>query len=282
MMRPVHYRLLALLLVAALMVGCSSDSGTDTTLKQGDPNNPAFLAMKAEVGTVLDSLAGKGFEPLTNPWGFPIDITTEWKDKFPHHPDDTMEYNHDEDGWYSFYLGSFATSSNTSLVDSVLFIQEGIPVYHYNAHTTDIEFREHVVSTYDGESQSYNEWSNDIEATYSDVNGSVVTVDAQCEMSQDEYVSDGSTSEHESFQYTITVTDLQYERSVGWAWNDNTPADGTVRLVIAHTSQVTLNNETTTTTTNWTFNAELSENGTATVEAISNNTRWSYTEEINE
>jgi len=122
MLRPVYLRIFAVIAIFALIAGCSSDSSTSTTIKQGDLNDPAFQAVQAEGNEMIDSLIARGFAPLSNPWAFPIDTTLNWKDKLPTLPDDTVSYGYDDEGWHSIYIGSFATSNNRVVVDSVRFM----------------------------------------------------------------------------------------------------------------------------------------------------------------
>lgn len=282
MMRPVHLRIFAIVAVLAFLVGCSSDSGTDTTIKQGDPNDAAFLAMRADVGEVLDSLVDRNFSPLTNPWGFPIDTTVNWKDLFPMHPDDSIEYDFDDQsGWYSLYFGSFATSTNSVIIDSVVFLSYGQPVHMYNPRTNGIGVREHITKVFDGEETDYSEETYYCSSLHSNVDMPESQVDADISVEIDKYESDGGVVEHDNSVYQITVTDLQFEREPAIVeWNDNTPTAGTISLQVTFISNVTENNSTTTQTSNWNFNVTVGSDGSSFIEAISNNTRWTYTENL--
>ena len=64
MMRPVYLKMFVTLLALVMLMGCSSDSGTDTTVKQGDPNDAAFLAVRGEINGVIDDLVDQTHEPL--------------------------------------------------------------------------------------------------------------------------------------------------------------------------------------------------------------------------
>jgi len=277
MMRPVYLRWIAAIAALLLFVGCSSDSGTDTTIKQGDPNDVAFLAIKAEVGEVLDSLVDRSFNPLTNPWRFPLDSVTLRQDYGPFHPDDIVDYGY-QDGWYNLVLGSFATAVNSVTVDSVMFLWGDNPYSSYDIHTTGIHVKSRITITYDGEELDYTEQSFYSDAWFSDVDQAVALVDADIIWEKDDFSVVGSIQTHDNFDITITLEDVQFERDIGVLWNDNTPFGGTVDLIITHTSEISDGSETTTTSREWSFDVTFSSEGTASIEVISNNTRWTYSD----
>ncbi|MFH1893049.1 MAG: hypothetical protein ABIK83_10270 [Candidatus Zixiibacteriota bacterium] len=279
MIRPVHLRMFATLLALALLMGCSSDSGTDTTIKQGNPNDATFLAVRAEVGEVIDELVDNSYEPLTNPWGFPLDSINDWPDYSSLHPDDTIDYNYSDDGWYSLYVGSFATSNVSIVVDSVMFLRNGEAMFNYNSYTDGIEVKRHVNQTYEGEESDYSEQTIHCEGSFSGVNLATATVDALAEFDVDDYSIDGSSTMHINSEYTVTVTDMQFDREHEFAqWDNAAPQGGSISLTVTRTTEVTVDNTTTNTSGDWNITVTFSSNGTASIEVISNNTRWTYSD----
>lgn len=277
MLRPVYLRFFAVLAIFTLLVGCSSDSGTTTTVKQGDPNNPAFQSISAEANSVLDSLVERSFNPLTNPWQFPIDTMTNWVDRFPMVPGDTIDYTYDG-GWYSIYLGSFATSNNKVVVDSIMFTLDGNPYAQYDIHATGIEYAGHITRSYDGTSSNYDEEDVYIRASYSgtEYTSDAVTVDGTAAWEVDEYVTSGSIETHNNYAFSITVEDLQFDKESNGSLDDSTPSDGSITLTVVQTAEVTESGSTATTTTSWSFTVSVSDNGAASVEVNSDNTVWNY------
>jgi hypothetical protein len=277
MVRSVHLRWIIPAAILLLFIGCSSDSGTDTTIKQGNPNDADFLAVRAEVNEVLDSLVDRTFNPLTNPWGFPLDTMTFPFDYGPFHPGDQADYGYDN-GWYSLILGSFATSINSLVVDSVMFIEGDNPSSSYNIHTTGMHVKSHITITYDGQETDYTEQSfyGDIRYTDLEVEKASALVDADITWEIDDYSTDGSVQTHDNLDITVTIEELQYDRNSGLVWEDNIPSDGTLDLTVTVTTQVTDGSETTTATRDWSFDVTFSSGGSASVEVISNNTRWTY------
>lgn len=278
MVRSVHLRWIVPVAILLAFIGCSSDSGTDTTIKQGNPNDADFLAVRAEINEVLDSLVDRTFDPLTNPWGFPLDSMTFPFDYGPFNSEDTVEYGY-ENGWHSLILGSFATSINTMVVDSVMFLVGDNPSYSYSIiHTTGIHVKSHITITYDVQETDYTEQTYYGDIRYSDVEKASALVDADITWEIDDYSTDGSVQTHDNFDITVTIEDLQYDRNSGFVWEDNTPSDGTVDLTVIVTTLVTDGSETTTATRDWSFDITISSGGSASVEVISNNTRWTYSD----
>jgi len=279
MMRSVHLRMFATLLALALLMGCSSDSGTDTTIKQGDPNDAAFLAVRAEVGEVIDELVDNSHEPLTNPWGFPLDSINDWPDYSSLHPDDTTDYDYSNDGWYTLYIGSFATSNVSIVVDSVMFLRNGEAMSNYNSYTEGIEVKRHANQTYEGEESDYSEQTIYCVGSFSGVNQATTIVDAFAELDIDDYSIDGSSTVHINSEYIVTVTDMQFDREHEFApWDDTAPQSGSVSLTVTRTIEVTVDNSTTNTSRDWNVTMTFSSNGVASIEVISNNTRWTYSD----
>ena len=277
MARSVHLRWIVPVAVLLLFIGCSSDSGTDTTIKQGNPNDADFLAVRAEVNEVLDSLVDRSFNPLTNPWGFPLDTMTLRQDYGPFHPDDEVDYGY-EDGWYTLILGSFATSVNSMVVDSVMFLRGDSPSSSYDIHTTGIHVKSRITITYDGQETDYTEQTFFGNIQYTDVDEASALVDADIIWEIDDFSADGSVQTHDYFDITVTIDELQYDRNSGFVWEDNIPSDGTLALTVTITTQVTDGSETTTATRDWSFDVTFSTGGSASVEVISNNTRWTYSD----
>ncbi len=277
MMRPVHLRWLAPILVLLLIAGCSSDNGTGTIIRQGDPNDAAFLTIKAEVDAALDSLVDRSFDPLTNPWGFPLDSLTLRQDYGPFHPDDTVDYGYDN-GWYNLYLGSFATALNLVIVDSVMFFEGSAFSSWYNIHTTGIHVKSHITSNYVGDEVDYTEQSYYCDASYVDVNLGSVIVDAEFVWRIADYSATESTQIVDEFDIAVTVNNLKFNRDPVTGWDENIPVDGTVDLTVTYTSEVTEGGETATASRDWTFNVTFSADGTAFIEVISENTRWTYSD----
>jgi len=279
MMRPVYLGMFALILVLALIAGCSSDSGTDITMKQGNPNDATFLTVKAEVNKIIDSVFVSGFEPLTNPWGFPLDSISDWPDYASLHPDDEVTYEYDpSEGWYLLEVTSLATSVNSVVVDSVMFLRDDNPSSHYNTHTTGIELKQHRVTTYDGDEADYVESEFHCYSSYTEVDRPSCKLDGEFDINVDYYVTTASSTTHQDWNYTINIEDVQFDRNEGYIWEDNTPSDGNITMVVAFTNEVTENNSSTNTTTNWNFTVNVSEDGAANIEAVSNNTIWTYSE----
>ncbi|MCK4655842.1 MAG: hypothetical protein KAT85_02385 [candidate division Zixibacteria bacterium] len=277
MARSVHLRWIVPVAILMLFIGCSSDSGTDTTIKQGNPNDADFLAVRAEVNEVLDSLVDRTFNPLTNPWGFPLDTMTLPFDLGPFHPGDAVEYGY-ENGWYSLLLGSFATSINSMVVDSVMFLLGDNPSSSYNIHTTGIHVKSHITITYDGQETDYTEQTYFGDIRYTDVEKASALVDADITWEIEDYYTVGTVQTNDNFDITVTIDELQYDRSSGFVWVDNIPSDGTFDLTVTVTTQVTDGSETTTATRDWSFDVTFSSGGSAAVEVISNNTRWTYSD----
>jgi hypothetical protein len=275
MMRPVQLRWIASVAALLLFVGCSSDSGIDTTIKQGNPNDPAFLAVKAEINDVLDSITVRSFNPLTNPWGFPLDSTTLRQDYGPFHPGDIVDYGYDN-GLYTLLIGSFATAVNTMIVDSVMFLKGDIPSYWYDQYTTDIHVRSRIIITYDGEETEYTEQSYYGNIRLSGVNQQSATADGDVTWGIDYYEDTGSIQTHDCYDATVTIDGIQFDRTPTYIWGDYTPSAGIISLSVTCTNEVTDGSETTTTSRDWMFEVTISSDGTASVEVISNNTRWVY------
>jgi len=277
MLRPVYLRYFAVLAIFTLLVGCSSDSGTTTTVKQGDPNDAAFQSISSAANEMMDSLVARSFNPLDNPWEFPIDTMTNWEDRLPLLPEDTIDYTY-EDGWYSIYLGSFATSENKVVVDSMMFMLDGSPYSHYDIHATGIEYAGHITKSYDGTSSDYEEEESYVRNSYSgtEYTSEAVNVDGASRIETDEYTTSGSTETHNNYVYTITVEDMQFDKSESRELDDSTPSDGSISFTVVHTQEVTESGSTTTNSTNWSFSVTISSNGAASVEVSSNNTVWSY------
>ncbi len=277
-MRPVHLRWLTPLVVILLIIGCSSDdSGTDITIKQGDPNDPAFLSIQAEVNGVLDTLVERFFSPLTNPWGFPLDSMTIPADYGPFNPEDTVDYGF-EDGWYNLYLGNFATSFNSVAIDSVMFIEDGNPSSWFNIHTTDLLVRRHVNTTYGGDLDDYVEESFYLRGTYGNVEQSSAVVVGEVEWEIDDYATLGSVETHDLYEYSIDINSVAYDRNDGFIYEESDVSNGRIVLNVTVTNEMTQDGETTTVTSDWRFNAAFSSDGSASVEVVSNNTRWTYSE----
>ena len=275
MMRPVQLRWIAPIAAILLFAGCSSDSGTGTNILQGDPNDPAFLTVKAQVDEVLDSLVDRSFNPLTNPWRFPLDTTTLRHDYGPFHPDDTVNYGY-EGGWYTLYLGSFAVALNAVIVDSVMFMEGDNYSSSYSVHTTDIHVKSRILTSYDGDDENYTEQSFYCDASYSGVNLETVTVDADVMWNLTHYSVIGTSDVTEEFDIGVAIEDMRFSRNSGHVWQSNTPAGGTIDLTVTYTLKVTESGITTTESRDWTFDVTFSADGTASITVFSENTRWTY------
>jgi hypothetical protein len=261
-----------------MLMGCSSDSGTDITIKQGDPNDAAFLAVRAEVSDVVDELVDKTQEPLTNPWNFPLDSLYQWPDYGSLNPDDTIDYDYN-DGWYTLYVGTFAASNVSVVVDSVMFTRNGSPTPRYDWRTEGIQIIRHITDNYDGEETDYTEHSIYYSGSITGVNQAKSYADANSEYELDTYSLDGTSTVHVNSVYTITVNDVEFDRAdIGSDWDSSVPYSGSINMTVARTTETTVNNNTTNTSRVWNITVTFSSNGTATVEVISNNTRWSYSD----
>jgi hypothetical protein len=164
------------------------------------------------------------------------------------------------------------------VVDSVMFLLGDTPSSSYNIHTTGIHVKSHMTITYDGQETDYTEQTFFGDLQYTDVEKESALVDADITWEIDDYYTVGTVQTHDNFDVTVTIEDLQYDRTSGFLWEDNIPSDGTVELTVTVTTQVTDGSETTTATRDWSFDVTFSSGGSATVEVISNNTRWTYSD----
>ncbi len=283
MMRPVYLRLFTIVAVLAFLAGCSSDSGTDTSMKQGNPNDYEFLQMSENVDQLLDSLVDNTVSPLMNPWGFAIDTTNEWKDRLPVNPDDSVVYEYDDQaGWYSLYVGNVAASGSYSMIDSVMFLYNGQPTPYYTWGTTGIDNRVHIQSTVQGGNGGHLNTNSYFKDFYSGVNETKATVNGVGQIDVETLDILGDVQTLTVFDADVTITDVQFERAdLTLKWNMSTLTGGTINLQITSNTSVTQNNTTTNNSRSWSFNVVIGSDGVASIEAISENTRWTYTLDLN-
>jgi hypothetical protein len=280
MMRPVLLRSFAVLAVIALVIGCSSDSGTDVTIKQGNPNDPTYLAVRDVVVPVIDSLIERNFDHLCNPYGFPIDVKTDWRDLLPGLPDDTVEYSYDDEtGWFAIYVGNFATTINSVIVDSVRFKIDELPSSSFSNRVDEIEANLRVVKSYDGQETDYSEEQYYCRSGYEDVNTSTVSVLLNGMIEIDKYESAGGVLTHDNFEIEVDVSDLAFTRDVNrGSWDSGVLDEGMLDIHIDYTVDVTEGTSTTSDNSAWSIQVSIDQDGVATIDATSGNTVWSFTE----
>lgn len=278
MMRPVYLKMFVTLLALVMLMGCSSDSGTDTTVKQGDPNDAAFLVVRGAINGVIDDLVDQTHEPLTNPWNFPLDSISDWPDYGSLNPDDTISYDYN-DGWYSLYVGAFAASNVTVVIDSVMFLRDGEPSTRYDSRTQEIQVRRRITDVHEGEETDYTERTVYFTGNLTGVNQEKAYADAYSDLEVDTYSLEGTSTVHINSGYTITVNNVEFDRSdEAPLWGNSIPRSGIIIMTLTRATETTVNNNTTNSSRVWNVTVRFSTNGTATVEVISNNTRWSYSD----
>jgi hypothetical protein len=267
-----------LMLAFTMLWGCSSDS-TSSPIVQGDLDDPIFTAIRENLDNVIDSIAGKVHDPLTNPWGFPLDSST-WtnpEDNIwwgPQNPADSVDYNYSEDGWHTMYVYQLTASGSQIFYDSVAFYMFGVPIENYSGQTQEIKYRGSCQREIDNGDQ-LTTIGYTIRADYENVGTYISSATGTAVIGiVDEYTESGSDI-IEQYDFDISFEEIQFTRSDLNGWSNYESIDGDVMVDMTYAAQTTTGGETENFDQNWTIEVSIEEN-VAHINATQGNTRWTY------
>jgi hypothetical protein len=265
-----------LALVAA--VGCS----TDPVVKVGDPNDPGFQAAKPELEQTLTSALG-GMDLAWDQAQSPSDTVNPLR---PFGRDvhqagaavDTFSYSYDTTGWHVAYAAAAENGVAVTILDSVrLQNVSGQPMQNWDSMATDfVHAIIHVTLTADDTLIESGSATLDYNYTFAGITGGTVTANGNHGFTFNGSYSDTLSSCDYAMSFTQEAMDVTFAEPAS-ELDGVCPVGGTVNAVESLNLACNDGQNSISLAGDWSINALFNGDGTATVEAISDNTQWDFT-----
>ena len=269
---------LGLMLLFTMFWGCDSDS-TGSTIVQGDLNDPVFTAIRADLDDMVDSILHNIHNPLTNPWGFPLDSSTleDPDDDIwwgPLNPEDSADYDYSEDGWHTMYVIHLTASGSEIYYDSMAFFVGGHPWEGFVQGVDEIKYRGSYALDNSGEDQDIvMEFTTRVDLT--DVSSYIASANGTAEVMTVVSYSESSSDISERFDYDVTFEDVELTRDNISNWSTYTDADGQLDISMTYTVETTTGDDVDIDEQDWVVEVVL--NGSeAEIVATYGNTQWNF------
>lgn len=268
---------LGFVLLFTMFWACSSDS-TGSTIVQGDLNDPAFTAVRGDVDDMVDSILHNIHNPLTNPWGFPLDSTTlnDPDDDIwwgPLNPEDSADYDY-SDGWHTMYVLHLSASGSEIYYDSMAFLVNGHFWESPAPGVDEIWYR----GSYSLDNSTEDEdlvFDFTTRVDIQNVSSYIASAAGNAEMITTRSYSEGASDISEQFDFDVTFDNVDLTRDELGSWDQYTQVGGQFTADMTYTVETTEGDEVEIMDQEWvievTFDGTVSE-----IKATKGNTQWTF------
>ena len=269
------------LLVTLAAFGCS----TDPILKTGDINDPAFQDARPQIEASISSAVG-GMDLAWDQAQSPSDTVNPLR---PFRGDvysanaavDTFSYSYDTTGWHVAYASASDSGVTVTILDSVLLLNgAGQPLQNWDSVATDfVHAKIHITVTFEDTLLESGAASLDYDYTFADITSGVITADGD-----------------HAFAFSLSFSSDSGSCDIGMSFDESADAvtfqapsselDGVCPIGGAVGAQASINFACSDSQSSfayagdWSVNAMFNGDGTADVEAISDNTQWNFTTDV--
>jgi hypothetical protein len=261
------------------LAGCSDDSNppTNSGITAGSPTNPDYLLVQNQLNTYLDSTQQFFTAGLGNIYQLPADTGKIPNAYGPVGPQDTASYVY-YDGWHITYVSRDNDNFVNRLLDSVQFMNNskaiqnpaGLDYLHYIHHW---EFgAKNSVATHTSMNGDVNLEFSDLDTDVAHINGTKNLVVEWNYFSIDSTVT-------AMFDMNVVATDIAIQQIPNYGWSSGCPSSGNVNIDLNVSYSLDTGFGPDLSVKTWSCKIAY-ENGTATVNMVSDNKFWSYTREI--
>jgi len=270
------------ILIALAAFGCS----TDPIIKTGDPNDPAFQEAKPELEASLQSAVG-GMDLAWDQAQAPSDTVNPLR---PFRGDvhsakaavDTFAYSYDTTGWHVAYASASDSGVTVTILDSVLLLNgAGQPLQNWDSLGTDfVHAKIHITLTADNGPSESGTASLDYDYTFADITSGVITADGS-----HAFAFAASSMDTSGGTCDIGMNFAQNADAVTFAapaseLDGICPTGGNVSALASLDIACNDGQNSFAIAGDWSVNAMFNGDGTADVEAISDNTKWQFTANV--
>lgn len=272
----------ALLVIMALVAGCSDDKATAPTVTYGDNDDPTFVPVRTQVDEVLGTVVGDFAAGLGNLYTLPGDTASVRAELMPPwmvpnpetEPVDTLITGYQND-WHFVYASYLGDAYRSQYSDSVQYRIDGVPVEHPSG---DVDYIHGI--------KSWNITALNQNVTHFDLNGrssyvianldqTVAAIDGSGHhMTEITYIA-ADTTFTGNFSFDMTVDGVQVAKGPS-GWTSACPTAGTIAMTLSHVYTWTGGNSSGNGSGSWTITAVFT-NGVATVLATNGSETWRYT-----
>ncbi|HEQ99691.1 MAG TPA: hypothetical protein ENO22_10160 [candidate division Zixibacteria bacterium] len=265
------------MLLFTMFWACSSDT-IGPIMVEGDLDDPVFTAVRSDLDDMVDSIIHNIHNPLTNPWGFPIDSSILddpdndiwWG---PLNPEDSADYGY-SDGWHTMYVVHLTASGSEIFYDSMAFLINGRPLPNSFSGIDEIKYR----GSYALDNSSANE---DVSMGFitrvdiNDVDTYVASAGGTGEIITTRSYSQYGSDITEQFDFDITFSDIELTRNYLNDWDHYSRIDGQIQSDLTYTVSTTNGDDTNIMQQDWIIDITLNGN-IAEIIATCGNIRWTF------
>jgi hypothetical protein len=256
---------------------CSSDI-ISPIMVEGDMDDPIFTAVRSDVDDMVDSIIHNIHNPLTNPWGFPLD-SSDLDDPDsdiwwgPMNPNDSADYDY-SDGWHTMYVVHLTASGSEIYYDSMSFLIDGRPLPNDFAGIDEIKYRGSYALDNSTASDDFTlEFITRADIT--DVDTYVASAAGTGEIITTRSYSQYGSDFTEELDFNITFSDVELTRNTLSDWDHYRRVDGQIESDLTYTVETTNGDDTNIMQQDWII--EITLNGTiAEVKATYGNIQWTF------
>jgi len=271
------------LLVGLAAVGCT----TDPALKQGDLNDPTFVEAEPLIEGSLQSTLG-GMDLAWDQAQAPADTMNPLR---PFRGDvhsanaavDTFNYSYDTTGWHVAYASASDSGVTVTILDSVLLLNvSGEPLQDWDSVATDfVHAKIHITLSADGGSSETGTANLDYDYTFAGITSGVVTAGGNHAFGFAATSSDTSGATcNIDMTFAQTALDVTFE-APATELDGVCPTGGTVSAAASLDFACSDSANSFAIAGDWSVNATFNGDGTANVQAISDNTQWDFVADVN-
>jgi hypothetical protein len=269
-------------IAAALVVlGCS----TDPVVKVGDPNDPGFQAAKPELEAALASAIG-GMDLAWDQAQSPSDTVN------PVHPFrrglhqataavDTFSYRYDTTGWHVAYASATQNGVTVTILDSVrLENVQGQPLQQWDSVVTDlVHAKIHVTLQADDTLPQSGTAALNYDYTFSGITSGTITAEGNHGFSLAGSSEDSTGTCNLDLSFAQQVLIVTFAKPAA-ELDGVCPTGGAVAAVESLSLACSNGQNSFAIDGDWSITAQFNGDGTVTVQAISNNTQWDFTSDL--
>ncbi len=221
---------LVLLMAGALIfAGCSSSS-TDANNNMGDPDSPAFQAMKSAIAMAIDSTIAISLDFTFKPDRYPNDGNVGY-DRPELGPNDSLLYNY-VDNWHVLIVGGTSASNyQNTYVDSARYWEgsETKELFRWD-RVTKLELIHHQSTSYTGSSSEYNDVEAYVNMDFDNWGQADQMFSGEAHVMVDMHYLESLSPQNDTYEFDIVAEDVVYSNPTDYSWTSCRALDGSMTI----------------------------------------------------